>query len=117
MTAFKLLSIAGLAVLPPAWLPAPESQTLAVNAVRFYRPDVHQTQVKVFIQIPYTFLEPVSGSSDSRMTYHVGVKVRDSTGLELVQNAWDGHPPQRRESQVPQLSRFWISPWRLAGIS
>jgi GWxTD domain-containing protein len=93
VTAFKLLTIAGLAVLTPAWLPAPESQTLAVNAVRFYRPDVHQTQVKVFIQIPYTFLEPVPGSSDGRMTYHVGVKVRDSTGLELVQNAWDGHAP------------------------
>jgi len=93
VTAFKLLTIAGLAVLTPAWLPAPESQTLAVNAVRFYRPDVHQTQVKVFIQIPYTFLEPVPWSSDGRMTYHVGVKVRDSTGLELVQNAWDGHAP------------------------
>jgi GWxTD domain-containing protein len=82
----------GLAALAPAWLPAPESQQkLAMSAVRFYRPDVKQTQVKAFIEIPYMMLEPSGEASDARVTYHVTVQVKDSTGLELVRNAWDSH--------------------------
>jgi GWxTD domain-containing protein len=88
------LIIAGLVVLTPAWLPAPSSQqVLTVNAVRFYRPKLRQTQVKAFVQIPYAMLAPTSDGSEGRLIYQVTVKVRDSTGLELVQNTWSGHAP------------------------
>jgi GWxTD domain-containing protein len=88
------LIIAGLVVLTPAWLPAPSGQqVLTVNAVRFYRPNLRQTQVKAFVQIPYAMLAPTTEGSGGRLTYQVTVKVRDSTGLELVQNTWSGHAP------------------------
>jgi GWxTD domain-containing protein len=116
VTALKLFTIAGLAALTPAWLTPPEGQeSLAVNAVRFYRPDARQTQVKVFIQIPYTMLQAGSTAPPSGLTYHVAVKVRDSTGLELVQNAWDGHAPSaRRQKGVSALEilDFALAPGR-----
>jgi GWxTD domain-containing protein len=116
VTAPKLFAIAGLAALTPAWLPPPEGQeSLAVNAVRFYRPDARQTQVKVFIQIPYTMLEAGSTAPPSGLTYHVAVKVRDSTGLELVQNAWDGHAPsapRQRGVSALEILDFALAPGR-----
>lgn len=90
---FKALAI-GLAVLTPGVFQAPDDpEALAVSAVRFYRPDGGQTQVKAFIQIPYSILDPAGDLSQGVVTYHVKVKVKDSTGLELVQNGWDGHAP------------------------
>jgi GWxTD domain-containing protein len=116
VTALKLFTIAGLAALTPAWLPPPEGQeSLAVNAVRFYRPDARQTQVKVFIQIPYTMLEAGSTAPPSGLTYHVAVKVRDSTGLELVHNAWDGHAPSAARQQgvsALEILDFALAPGR-----
>jgi GWxTD domain-containing protein len=116
VTALKLFTIAGLAALTPAWLPPPEGQeSLAVNAVRFYRPDARQTQVKVFIQIPYTMLEAGSTAPRSGLTYHVAVKVRDSTGLELVHNAWDGHTPSASRQQgvsALEILDFALAPGR-----
>lgn len=116
MTALKLFTIAGLAALTTAWLPPPEGQeSLAVNAVRFYRPDARQTQVKVFIQIPYTMLDPGATASPSGLMYHVAVKVRDSTGLELVQNAWDGHAPsapRQRGVSALEILDFALAPGR-----
>jgi GWxTD domain-containing protein len=91
---FKLLFTAGLFVLSPAWLPAPKTQqSLTVNAVRFYRPQLRQTQVKAFVQIPYSVLAPTTDGSEGQLAYQVTVKVRDSTGLELTQDAWTGHAP------------------------
>jgi GWxTD domain-containing protein len=116
VTALRLLTVAGLAVLPPAWLPPPEGQeSLAVSAVRFYRPDVRQTQVKVFIQIPYTMLQPGSGPSSRGLTYNVAVKVQDSTGLELVRNAWYGHAPsapRQRGVSALEILDFALAPGR-----
>jgi len=89
----KLLTIMAIFVLSPAWVPAPSTQqSLTINAVRFYRPSLRQTQVKAFVQIPYAMLAPTDGAG-GQLTYQVTVKVRDSTGLELVQNAWSGHAP------------------------
>jgi GWxTD domain-containing protein len=88
----KAFSIAGLAVLTSAWLTADKSQqNLAVNAVRFYSQQLKQTQVKAFVQIPYTLLTPASDGPGGRLTYQVTIRVEDSTGLELVRNAWSGH--------------------------
>jgi GWxTD domain-containing protein len=114
--AFKLLTIIGLALLTPAWLRRPEGQqTLAVNAVRFYRADDHQTQVKVFVEIPYAMLAPGTGSQSGGMTYHMAVKVRDSTGLELVRNAWDGHAfsaARQQGASALEILDFALAPGR-----
>jgi GWxTD domain-containing protein len=116
VTAYRFLTITGLALLTPAWLRPPEGQqTLAVNAVRFYRPDARQTQVKVFIEIPYAMLAPRTGSPSGGMTYHMAVKVRDSTGLELVQNAWDGHALSAARQQgvsALEILDFALAPGR-----
>lgn len=116
MTVYKFLTITGLALLTPAWLRPPEGQqTLVVNAVRFYRPDARQTQVKVFIEIPYAMLAPRTGSPSGGMTYHMAVKVRDSTGLELVQNAWDGHAfsaPRQQGVSALEILDFALAPGR-----
>jgi len=117
VTAYKFLTITGLALLTPAWLRPPESQqSLAVNAVRFYRPDARQTPVKVFIEIPYAMLAPRTGPpSRGGMTYHMAVKVRDSTGLELVQNTWDGHAASATRQQgvsALEILDFALAPGR-----
>jgi GWxTD domain-containing protein len=64
---------------------------VVVHAVRFYQPNGGLTQVKAFIDIPATLLQPASAASAGQMTYLVDVRVRDSTGLELVRNSWPGH--------------------------
>jgi GWxTD domain-containing protein len=91
---YKLLTIAGIFLLSPAWIPAPRTQqSLTISAVRFYRPTLRQTQVKAFVQIPHAMLAPSPDEAARPLTYQVTVKVKDSTGLELVQNAWSGHAP------------------------
>lgn len=116
MATLKLLIIAGLVVVTPAWLPAPNSQqNLTVNAVRFYRAELRQTQVKAFVQIPYAMLASTAEGPEGRLTYQVTVRVRDSTGLELVQNAWSGHATAAaRESGGSSLEilEFGLAPGR-----
>jgi GWxTD domain-containing protein len=91
---YKLLTIAGIFLLSPAWVPAPRTQqSLTISAVRFYRPTLRQTQVKAFVQIPHAMLAPSTDRAAGQLTYKVTVKVKDSTGLELVQNEWSGHAP------------------------
>jgi GWxTD domain-containing protein len=81
-----LLTAAGGTHRPPA-------DTLTVNAVRFYRADAKRTQVKVFVQIPAMIMAAASETPDAKMTYLMAVRVRDSTGLELVRDSWAGHVP------------------------
>jgi GWxTD domain-containing protein len=108
--------VTGLVLLAPASLaPSNAQESLAVTAVRFYRPDARQTQVKVFIEIPYTMLQPKPGNVSGPLTYHVTVKVRDSTGLELVQNAWNGHAPavpRTRGVSALEILDFAVAPGR-----
>ena len=66
---------------------------MALSIVRFYRPESRQTRVKAFIQIPYILLQPSGEGPSGRMSYTVAVRVRDSSGLTLVENAWQGHAP------------------------
>ena len=94
MTALKTLGLMGLALLTAAGQthqPPPDS--LTVNAVRFYRADAKRTQVKVFVQIPAMIMAASGESPDAKMTYLMAVRVRDSTGLELVRDSWAGHLP------------------------
>lgn len=94
MATYKLLTVAGIFLLSPAWVPAPRTQqSLTISAVRFYRPTLRQTQVKAFVQIPHAMLAPTTDEGAKQLTYQVTVKVKDSTGLELTQQNWSGHAP------------------------
>lgn len=66
---------------------------LIVSAVRFYRHEGGITQVKAFIQVPAMMLQPTGTGLDAQMAYLMDVRVRDSTGLELVRNSWSGRLP------------------------
>ena len=105
MTALKTLSVMCLALVTAAGQSrqaAPDS--LTVNAVRFYRADAKRTQVKVFVQIPAMLMASPDEKPDARMTYLMAVRVRDSTGLELVHDSWSGHfPASLREPGVTTL--------------
>jgi GWxTD domain-containing protein len=83
-----LASLAGAGAVPQG---APSD--LVVNAVRFYRPEGGITQVKAFIQIPAMILQPVGAGADAQMAYLMDVRIRDSTGLELLRNSWSGRLP------------------------
>jgi len=88
---------------------------LAVNAVRFYRPEGRLTQVKVFIQIPAMMLEPAGSGPDAQMTYLMDVGVRDSTGLELVHNSWSGRVPvaaRQPDATALEILDFPVMPGR-----
>ncbi len=61
-----------------------------LRAVRFYRGEAGMTRVKVLVGIPYAMLTP-SGPSDSTLTYDVGVRIADASGLVLHTDAWRGH--------------------------
>lgn len=92
--AFKLLSLVALVAITgtgAARQGAPNE--LVVSAVRFYRQDGRITQVKAFIQVPAMMLQPVGTSPGAAMAYLMDVRVRDSTGLELVRNSWSGRLP------------------------
>ena len=94
MAAFKTLVVIGLACVTAAGQARQGSpDDLEINAVRFYRADARSTQVKAFIQVPALLLEPAGTGASARMTYLMEVRVRDSTGLELVHDNWAGHLP------------------------
>jgi hypothetical protein len=94
VAAFKALTVIGLACLTAAGQARQGSpDDLEINAVRFYRAEAKSTQVKAFIQIPATLLEPAGTGPASQMTYLMEVRVRDSSGLELVHDNWAGHLP------------------------
>jgi len=82
----KFALVAALAVLPLN-LPAYQRESgVALRAVRFYRPDQDRTRVKGLVQIPLSMLR---GDQDGGgASYTVSVRVADSTGLALYQQAW-----------------------------
>lgn len=96
-------------------LVSPVSQTdpsLIVRTVRFYRPDQDRTRVKGLVQIPYSILEP-SGSTGPR-GYTVAVRVRDSTGLTLFQQAWQSRVSDVsiRDAYAVEIVDFAVAPGR-----
>lgn len=75
-----------MAVLPLS-LPAHQRESgVVLRAVRFYRPDQDQTRVKGLVQIPFSMLR--AAQSGGEVSYTVSVRVADSTGLALYQQAW-----------------------------
>ncbi len=82
----KFALVAALAVLPLS-LPAHQRESgVVLRAVRFYRPDQDRTRVKGLVQIPLSMLRPAP--SGGEVSYTVSVRVADSTGLALYQQAW-----------------------------
>jgi GWxTD domain-containing protein len=91
VTALKLLGVLGLITITgTAAARQGTPNDLVMSAVRFYRQDGRITQVKAFIQIPAMMLQPAGTGPDAPMAYLMDVRVRDSTGLELVRNSWSG---------------------------
>lgn len=82
-----LLAVAAAAVgtaPPPAVAQA--SDSLRIEAVRFYRPTLGRTLVKAFIEVPYTGL--TARPAGDSLAYTVSLRVTDSTGLELTRQSW-----------------------------
>jgi GWxTD domain-containing protein len=82
------LALAVAGQFSPAAVSAQQS-ALVMRAVRFYRAEMNRTRVKGLVQIPLALLEP-AGSGGGR-SYSMAVRVADSTGLTLYQQAWQSH--------------------------
>jgi hypothetical protein len=106
--ALRRLGVLGLiAITGTGAVPQGGPNDLVVNAVRFYRQDGRLTEVKAFIQIPAMMLEPAGTGSDAPLAYLMDVRVRDSTGLELVRSSWSC--PRQRVSRVAWRWKSLIS--------
>jgi GWxTD domain-containing protein len=105
MNEARLMACAALAAfsLPPA-APVQPNADLVLRAVRSYRAEQGRTEVNAFVQVPYTLLEPTSEGANGDLSYRVTVRVTDSTGLTLLQNAWQNHA----EAQVRRPDAFAI---------
>jgi GWxTD domain-containing protein len=114
---FKIVAIIGLAGLTAAGQVREQGSPddLEVSAVRFYRADVKSTQVKAFIQVPAMLLEPAGTGPDAKMTYLMDVRVRDSSGLELVHDTWTGHLPgdvRQPGATTLEILEYTVAPGR-----
>jgi len=67
----------------PRQVPATDGG-LVLRAVRSYRAEQGRTEVNAFVQVPYAMLEPSGEGNTGTLSYRVGVKVTDSTGLTLL---------------------------------
>ncbi|MEO6055503.1 MAG: GWxTD domain-containing protein, partial [Gemmatimonadales bacterium] len=88
---------------------------LVLRAVRSYRAEQGRTEVNAFVQVPYDVLEPTGEGNTGALSYRVGVKVTDSTGLTLLQQSWHNHAPAA--VRVPsafavEMVRFSLAPGR-----
>ena len=88
---------------------------LVLRAVRSYRAEQGRTEVDAFVQVPYMVLEPTTDGSTGILSYRVAVRVADSTGLTLLQQAWQNHAPasaRRPEAFAVEMVRFSVAPGR-----
>lgn len=97
MVRWLSLALAAAVSAAPTGVGARQSgDVMAVRTVRFYRTENRQTLVKAFVQIPYAMFAGSTGvGSDGRVAYTVSVKVSDSTGLGLQQDAWTNRIPRQ----------------------
>jgi GWxTD domain-containing protein len=88
MHSLSIAFLAAAAVVAPIATTVSQSDSgFVLRAVRFYRPDQDRTRVKGLVQIPFSMIQPASGTS-GQLNYTVSVKVVDSTGLTLYQQSW-----------------------------
>jgi GWxTD domain-containing protein len=68
--------------------------SVKVHAVRFYHSSSGLTQVRAFIQIPLEALTPTAATGDGMLAYRVSIRLKDSSGLLLSEDAWPSqHAP------------------------
>lgn len=94
---------------------SPPQQGLLLHAVRSYRAEQRRTEVNAFVQVPYVALESTRDDSAGVLSYRVGVKVTDSTGLTLLQQSWQNHAPagiRRPDAFAVEMVRFSVAPGR-----
>jgi GWxTD domain-containing protein len=89
MALFGRTGLAALMVFAPWSAPQPEPpENVKVHAVRFYDAGSGLTQVRAFIQIPLAALAPTAPSSEGMLSYRVTVRLKDSSGTTLSEDAW-----------------------------
>jgi GWxTD domain-containing protein len=83
------VALAAVAMLAPvSVLPDNSANGVKVHAVRFYDSGSGLTQVRAFIQVPLDALQPTSDTPDGMMTYQVSIRLSDSAGAVLSEDAW-----------------------------
>jgi GWxTD domain-containing protein len=83
------VALALFAMAAPVAATVPDTtDNVKVHAVRFYDTGSGLTQVRAFIQIPLEALTPTRQSADGMLSYRVSVRLRDSAGLVLSEDAW-----------------------------
>ena len=94
--------------------PAGDPGSIALRAVRSYRGE-HRTQIDAFLQVPYSWITPTRDAPDGVLSYKVSVRVKDSTGLTLLNDAWQNHANadlRRAEASGVEVIHFSIAPGR-----
>lgn len=79
---------------------------LELEAVRFYRDSGSQTLVHVFWQVPLALLERLE-SERGAAVYAIGLTVRDSSGLVLLERSWT----QTVSAELVAVSRGSTAEW------
>jgi GWxTD domain-containing protein len=116
MIAVRLMALAAvMAFAHPGQVPGPPDAGLILRAVRSYRAEQGRTEVNAFVQVPYDLLQPTGEGNTGSLSYRVGVKVTDSTGLTLLQQSWQNHAPAA--VRIPsafavEMVRFSLAPGR-----
>lgn len=89
MKQWGMVTLAVMAMLIPATTTASvPSDRVKVHAVRFFDSGSGLTQVRAFIQIPLDELTPTVQGPDGVISYQVRIRLKDSTGLLLSEDAW-----------------------------
>jgi GWxTD domain-containing protein len=112
----RLIVVAALAVLAAPLAPqGPSDGGLVLRAVRSFRPEEGRTEVNAFVQVPYSMMGPTVDGEGGALSYQVTVRVTDSTGLTLLQNAWQNHAPaevRSPDASAVDMVHFSIAPGR-----
>ncbi|HEX3236680.1 MAG TPA: GWxTD domain-containing protein [Gemmatimonadales bacterium] len=83
--------------------------------MRSFRPEEGRTEVNAFVQVPYSMMGPTVEGEGGALSYQVTVRVTDSTGLTLLQNAWQNHAPaevRSPDASAVDMVHFSIAPGR-----
>ena len=83
------VALAFMVMLAPVAVSVPQPpDSVKVHAVRFYHSGSGLTQVRAFIQIPLDALTPTNPNADGMLSYRVSIRLKDSSGLLLTEDAW-----------------------------
>src|SRR5262245_36259749 len=115
MIVVRLAALVAMTALgAPGQAPVPDGG-IVLRAVRSYRAEQGRTEVNAFVQVPYAMLEPSGEGNAGTLSYRVGVKVTDSTGLTLLRQSWQNHAPaavRGPDAFGVEMVRFSLAPGR-----